>query len=203
MNAIEFACFFERLQKSIGYQIDSDIVGQIFDYYEGSYENYTLLELISMLSSKDITIDCAFNKKAIIEMIEQQKIDIPKRYEDIQPTSWWMEEGGRYNYIFIPNMYFAFYEGDIFKTQGGMVWELDHIESYEEGIYDEFQSIDEEPEEYQNVVYMYFINKDTGDDICVQADDFIYSLDYEDTTIVYNTNMRLKNIMPYEYAIYE
>lgn len=203
MNAIEFACFFERLQKSIGYQIDSVIVGQIFDYYEGSYENYTLLELISMLSSKDITIDCAFNKKAIIEMIEQQKIDIPKRYEDIQPTSWWMEEGGRYNYIFIPNMYFAFYEGDIFKTQGGMVWELDHIESYEEGIYDEFQSIDEEPEEYQNVVYMYFINKDTGDDICVQADDFIYSLDYEDTTIVYNTNMRLKNIMPYEYAIYE
>jgi hypothetical protein len=114
-----------------------------------------------------------------------------------------MEEGGRYNYIFIPNMYFAFYEGDIFKTQGGMVCELDHIESYEEGIYDEFQSIDEEPEEYQNVVYMYFINKDTGDDICIQADDFIYSLDYEDTTIVYNTNMRLKNIMPYQYAVYE
>jgi hypothetical protein len=203
MNAIEFACFFERLQKSIGYQIDSDIVGQIFDYYEGSYENYTLLELISMLSRKNIKIDCAFNKKAIIEMIEQQEIDIPKQYEAMQPTSWWMEEGGRYNYIFIPNMYFAFYEGDIFKTQGGMVWELDHIESYEEGIYDEFQSIDEEPDEYLVVVYMYFINKLTGDDICKQADDFIYSLDYEDTTIVHNNNMILKQIMPYEYAVYE
>jgi hypothetical protein len=156
-----------------------------------------------MLTSKNVTIDCAFNKKAIIEMIEHQKIDIPKRYEAIQPTSWWMEEGERYNYIFIPNMYFAFHEGDIFKTQGGMVWELDHIESYEEGIYDEFQSIDEEPEDYQNVVYMYFINKDTGDDICIQADDFIYSLDYEDTTIVYNNNMVLKNMMPYQYAVYE
>ena len=203
MNAIEFACFFERFQKSIGSEIDSDIVGKIYDYYEGFYENYTLLELISMLSMKDIKIDCAFNKMAIIEMIQKNNLDIPKQYDPIQPTSWWMEEGSRYNYIFVPDMYFAFYEGDIFKTEGGMIWELEYIERYEEGVLGEFQSIDEEPEGYQYVVYMYFINKDTGDDICIQADDFMYSLDYEDTTIIHNNNMILKQIMPYEYAVYE
>jgi hypothetical protein len=36
---------------------------------------------------------------------------------------------------------------------------------------------------------MYFVNKDIGNDICIQADDFMYLLDY------------IKN-MPYEYAVY-
>jgi hypothetical protein len=190
MDAIEFACFFERFQKSIGLEIDPEIVGEVYDHYEGSYENYTLLELISMLSMKQITIDCEFNKKAIIEMIKTQKIDIPKRYEPMQPTTWWLEEGKRYNHIFVPNMYFAFYEGDIFKTHCGIIWELVDIQR------DNDTEDAEDAEENQSAVYMHFINKDTGDDIYIEAGDFIYSLDYQDTTIVYNNNMILKKIMP-------
>ena len=49
MEVTEFVCFFERLQKSLNIQLDSDIISKIHDYYEGSYENYTLLELINLL----------------------------------------------------------------------------------------------------------------------------------------------------------
>ncbi len=196
MNAIEFACFFERLQTSLNMNIDADIVSKIFDLYEGSYENYTLLELISMLSYRNIKIDCAFNKKSIIEMIITKKLDIPKRYEQLQPTMWNFEESKHYNYIFIHNLCFGFYEGDTFLTSAGVVWVLDSVELYEEPVLGEYQSIDDEPEGgYQNVIYMYFINQDTGDDICIQADDFIHSLDYDDTTIISSNNMRLKGIM--------
>jgi hypothetical protein len=196
MNCIEFACFFERFQKSIGYHIDSDIACKIYDYYEGSYENYTLLELISMLSMKDIKIDCEVNKKTIIQMIQDKQIDIPKRYEDIQSTMWCIEEGNRYNYIFIPKMYFAFYEGDIFKTQVGIVWKLVDIQFERDEYIDELHSIDDD-----YVSYMYFTNQDTGEDICIPVEDFMYSLDYYDITILYNNNMRLKDILPY--AVYE
>ncbi len=189
MDAIEFACFFERFQKSIGCHIDPDIVGETYGYYEASYDNYTLLELISMLSMKRVTIDCAFNKKAMIEMIEKKGIDIPKRKEAMKPTTWYLEEGMRYNYIFINDMYFAFYEGDIFKTQEGIVWELVDIQT------------ERDEDAYQNEVYMYFVNKDNGNHICIPVDEFIYSLDYDDTTIIYSSNMRLKNIMPYDCAV--
>lgn len=196
MNAVEFACFFERLQKSVGYGLDTDIVGSIFDHYEGCYENYTLLELISMLSAKNVKIECAFNKKTIIEFIKEKKIDIPKQYEPIKPTSWNFEESSHYHYIFIHDMYFGFYVGDIFKTQAGVVWILDNVESYEVPIMGKYQSLDEEPEGgYDNMIYMYFTNQDTGDDICIQADDFIYHLDHDDMTILFSNNMRLKNIM--------
>jgi hypothetical protein len=208
MNPIDFACFFERFQKSVGYQIDQDIVGKIYDYYEGSYENYTLLELISMLSVKDISIDCAFNKKAIIQMIHDKQIDIPKRYENVESTIWWIEEGKRYNYIFIPKTYFAFYEGDVFETQAGIVWKLVDIDFEKNEYVDELESINEEADELHSiddnyVAYMYFINQDTGDDICISVEDFMYSLDYDDITILYSNNMRLKNIMSYEYVVYE
>ncbi len=177
MNPIEFACFFEKFQRSIGHTIDTDIVGKIYEYYEDTYDNYTLLELISILSIKNITIDCEFNKKSIIKMIKTKNIDIPTHHGTMKPTSWWMEEGERYNYIFAPKMYFAFYEGDIFKTQEGIVWELMEI----------LQEIGE--------TLMYFKNKDNGNEICILADDFMYSLDYHDTTIIYNSNMHIKNIM--------
>lgn len=90
MEVLEFTCFFERFQKNLDIQVDSDIVGYIFDFYEdkSTYENYTLLELIGLLKTKRIQITCDLNKYAIIEMIEEQNIDILKKDSVLQPSSW-------------------------------------------------------------------------------------------------------------------
>jgi hypothetical protein len=47
---IEFVCFLERFQKKIDVRINTDIVSKIYDLYDGTYENYTLLELILIIN---------------------------------------------------------------------------------------------------------------------------------------------------------
>ena len=90
IKKIEFACFFERLQKKLNIRINSDIVSKIYDIHDGTYENYTLLELINILLENKIKITCPWNKKMIIEMIKSNdnEIYIPKKYEPMKPSKW-------------------------------------------------------------------------------------------------------------------
>jgi hypothetical protein len=51
MDSIEFACILYEVQKQLHIGIDSDLVCKMFEHYEGSYENYTLLELIRKITN--------------------------------------------------------------------------------------------------------------------------------------------------------
>jgi hypothetical protein len=97
MDRIHFACFFYRWQQLLGIHLDQDIVGLIYDYYERSLENYTLLELIGALKERGIKITCPWNKRAIIKMISEEKLIIPPKYQDIEGA----KAAYRYNCIYV------------------------------------------------------------------------------------------------------
>ena len=89
MDAINFACFMEKSTKSLNIQFNSDLIEHIFDIYEASsYENYTLLELLNLLIKNNYEITVPWNKTALINMIEERKIDIPTKMKPMQLTQW-------------------------------------------------------------------------------------------------------------------
>jgi acyl carrier protein len=110
LDSLEFACLLDEIQKCLHINIDSDIVCKIFEYYEGSYENYTLLELIDELTLSRIQILCSWNKKEIIRMIEEFDINIPKKYLQMQNNIWEIGEDSSSNvkYISIYDCRFEF-----------------------------------------------------------------------------------------------
>jgi hypothetical protein len=102
MNAIDFACFFTRYQKSLDKHLDSDIVSYIYDEYcKTFYDKYTLFELISMLKERSIEIPCSLNKHEIIRYISENNIDIPDcgRYDKSHTLQWYVYELLYYNNI--------------------------------------------------------------------------------------------------------
>lgn len=178
MDAINFACFFERFQKSLGYTIDSEIVGNIFEYYD-TYDNYTLPELIYTLDKKRIKIDCEYNKKAIVEMIKSKKINIPTKNGPIQHSEWYQYydrpyiEYSRRNIIKIKKYGLSFMHNDVFKIDG-VEWMIDDIEAQ-----------DEETDGDYDKVYVHCIDCETqSESRCIEANDFIYMVDHDDFTIV-------------------
>jgi len=172
MDAINFACFFERLQKAVGYRFDSEIVGKIFEYYD-TYDNYTLPELMYTLDEKKIKIECAYNKKTIIEMIKSKKINIPTKNGPMQESTWVHYydrpyfEYSRRNIIEIKKYGMTFMRDDIFAVNG-IEWIIDDIETCED-----------------DTVYIHCIDCETQSETrCVEANDFIYIVDHDDFTIV-------------------
>lgn len=121
---LSLAASLRDTKKKLGFSIDSAIVGSIFHHYKGTYENYTLLELIRELELARIEIQCAWNKRAIIEMIEDRHLNIAKKYEPMQPTKWehhWRRpyfESAHKDIIYTTETFFDFSEGDIFQSAG-------------------------------------------------------------------------------------
>jgi hypothetical protein len=66
MNAATVTCILIELAKLENVELSSDITKTIYETYEGSYENYTLLELICILNKREFHVTCPWNKKAII-----------------------------------------------------------------------------------------------------------------------------------------
>ena len=88
MDKLEFACFFARLQKTLNVHIDSDIVSIIYTEYIRTYfDKYTLFQLISMLDAKEIWIGTILSKKAIINRIETNKLDVQCGLDRYSPQS--------------------------------------------------------------------------------------------------------------------
>jgi hypothetical protein len=187
MEAIEFACVFEEIAKSLKIELDSDIAGNIFDIYEGYYENYTLLELIGLLRDEEHDITCPWNKKALIKMIKDNNINIPKKYEPMKPTEW-EHYRIRRSLDVIDAKYLEFYEGSIIQEPTGQVYML-------ETMCEEIQ-----PDDGRTAVVMYFINMDTDEELIMYAEDFIWSIDNEDVTILQNRDcMKFMNEEQEEY----
>ncbi len=174
MEAIEFACVISEITKSLKIDIDSDIVGNIFDIYQGSYENYTLFELLHLLRKGNHEITVPWNKKAIIKMIEDEKIAIPRKYEDMEPTKW---EHYRIRksleVINIIDLYIEFDDNgfDIFQDSMGNIHKLECI----------CRELDENEEETLAMYFENIVNKQTSR---MEVEDFIWSLDNEDITIL-------------------
>jgi hypothetical protein len=55
---------------------------------DASYENYTLLQLISIMEGSKYSRKCPWNKQAIIEFIEKENLNIPKKIKEMEPTKW-------------------------------------------------------------------------------------------------------------------
>jgi hypothetical protein len=178
MEAIEFACVIDEITKSFKIEMDSEIAGKMFDIYEGSYDNYTLLQLIAMLRKAKYENTVPWNKKALIKMIEDKKLDIPKRYEDMEETIW--DHYRIHKSIdVIQTLCMEFNdEGCIFQDPRGNIQELVLISQEIEGDY--------EADNYEIVYLMWFENMHTKTETCMYVEDFIWSLDNENVTIVQN-----------------
>lgn len=99
MDKFEFACFFNRLQKSLNVYIDSDIVAMIYkEYIRKYYEKHTLWQLSSMLDKNNAYICCKHSKKSIIQMIADSQLDIPcdKHWYDVPEKTEWEVHNMKY-----------------------------------------------------------------------------------------------------------
>jgi len=182
IKKIEFACFFERLQKKLDIKINSDIVSKIYGIYDGTYENYTLLELINILLKNNIRITCPWNKKMIIEMIKTEGLNIPKKYEPMKLSKWTLKKLEEYNLQF--NNFFTISNNDIIKFSNNNEYEIMIIK-------------EEQNDNDDCKIYVFLFNLNINQEICYYPKTFASILDNEDITIITNKN---KNFFdgPYE-----
>jgi len=177
MDAIEFACFFQRLQKSIGIYIDSDIVGKIYDYYEGKYENYTLLELIYELHNSRVQIDCPWNKKELIKMIKERKLNIPVKHTPTKKTQWehynarQIFDTHRSDYIYVYDCNFEFGRRDVIKLGNTKTYSI-NIERVEG--------------RFMDIIFVHLMNLYEHEEISMSAREFMHMIDSDDVTILQN-----------------
>lgn len=175
MEALEFACVFEEITEKLGTKLDSDIAAKIFEMYEVSYENYTLVELLHLLRNYDIQ-DVAWNKKALIKMIEDKNLPIPEKKEAMEPTKW-EHYRIRKSLDVINVKYLEFYDGSIIQDPSGIIYMLEFIN----------RDLDENEEE---IIIMCFQNMETKEQLIMNAEDFMWSIDNEDVTILQDRNYK-------------
>jgi len=187
---IEFACLLERFQKKIDIQINTDIVSKIYDLYDGTYENYTLLELINKLLENKVKITCPWNKKMIIEMIQTQGLYIPKKYEPIEPTNWELKISGGGHCCLQCNNFITISNHDIIKSSNGNEYEIMIVE------YDDDDDDDDDNDD-DGKVYVYLFNLHDEQETDFLPMTLVNILDYEDITIITNQDKGLYK-GPYE-----
>ncbi len=174
MQAIEFACVINEITESLKIEMDTNIAEKIFDIYEYSYDNYTLFELLYLLRKGNHEITVPWNKKAIIEMIEEKNLDILKKKEPMEPTKWEhyrIRKSLDVINIIDSNMDFDDNGFNIFQDTNGNIHKLECI----------CGELDENEEEYP---VMYFENIKDKTTSILKVEDFIWSLDNEDITIL-------------------
>jgi hypothetical protein len=172
MDPIEFACVINEITKCLNIHIDTDITAQIFDIYKGSYDNYTFLELLSLLRDSDYDITVPWNKKALIKMIEENNLDIPKKQGDMEITNWWWKNFRYSNIDVIYTKYMNFDDSSycVFQDSQGNVQIVERICSEEVN--------------GDNIIVVYFQDMKTKKEFKVHANDFIWNLENTDITIL-------------------
>lgn len=185
MDAIEFACVMEEIVTSLKVEIDTELVGKIYEQYDAPYENYTLLELITLLKKMKIDITCPWNKKEIIKMIHEKNLKVQKKHEEIEPTVWRHYRVRKsLDVIEMRDTPFEFYEGCIIGLPDGEIYNLD-VYKTEELICDELP--EDDANSYEDVVYVILRNRKSLEEITLPAQEFINMLDFDDVTILQNT----------------
>jgi hypothetical protein len=210
MQAIEFACVMEELLSSLNIEMDTELTAKIFDLYEPSYDNYTLIELLYLLRIKKYEINVPWNKKAIISMIEEKNLDIPKKTGPIEPTKWrhysvrknlrHYRTSQCFDVIDTPLMDFNDEVSIIFSDPCGNIQELYLICKETEDTDDDEDDEDEDDEtnietticaedlyssnDKEENILMCFKNSETNIETIMYVEDFIWSIDNEDVTIL-------------------
>lgn len=188
MEAIEFACVVDEIVKSLNIQIDADLVAILYDEYDCSYENYTLLELIHILRSMNVEIDCAWNKAAIIEMIQRRNLKIQQKKEPLERTVWKYGCERSTEYIETKGTKFIFCEGTVIQSEYAVLYNVD-IAITDELISDDLP--DDDPDSYKEVLYVSLYDGRHDDFIFVEPQEFIDMLDFDDVTIIQNRSYGL------------
>ena len=185
MDPITFTCILNELAKreseknqSSNLEIMSDISQKIYELYEGSYENYTLIELIKILRQSNNEDKCPWNKKAIIELIERENMDVPRKFK-LEPTKW-EHYRIRRSLDVLQTPLFDIYEGCIIELEDGSRWDIDVVE-------DQILKSEDLPrddyESWEDIVYVYLEGAE-GEEIQMTADEFIHMLDHDDVTLL-------------------
>jgi len=195
LKTAEFAKFLDDFQKSKGVQLGSDVVYNLMDYFKSTYEkyNYTFFELITILTAKKgiRTLNCEPNRSAIIQMINDEKIEIPYNYQEMQPTIWYLYQGRAYTCITVfakKHICASFYIDDIFQTKNGDILTITNIKR--EGHDNEtYKGSVMSPDN----VFIYFTKKDTNDfecEICMECSDFLNAFDKDDLSIIFSKDLK-------------
>jgi hypothetical protein len=143
------------------------------------YENYTLLELIELVHITQNDITCPFNKRAIIKMIKDKKLDIPRKTGPMHPTQW-QHQNLRTTLDIIQTVVCDFYEGCLIQLEDGNIYRIDVCE--------ERRLIDGNTED---VLYVYLFKYVPGleeqmneYEARMTADRFIHMIDNDDITLL-------------------
>ena len=185
MDAETVMLLLMQIANAKNIEVNGDMRDTIYEAYEGCYENYTLLELINLLDKSNIAIPCPWNKKAIIEMIKTNDLDVPKKQEEIQSTVW-KHCSMIFNFYAIEAPGFEFYEGYIIQLADGMIYEID-VGDNEQLISEDLP--EDDPDSCENMIYVHLLPSVIPEFqefpvIHMTADEFMHTLDYENVTIL-------------------
>ena len=182
MNALDFACVLHEITKKLKIDMDSDLAAKMFDFYEGTYQNYTLLELIGLLQEHKIPITCPWNKIDIINMIETNRLPVPKKYESMEPTKWEFFRV-RKSLDVIQTRYMEFSEDNMIQMASGTIYIVNTWITEE-------QMSEDDPYSWEQVAYLMLKNTETHEEYQVEPYDFFDALDNDDITIIQDTNRK-------------
>lgn len=186
-------CYYPKTLVSILDNEDVTIItNKDKNLFEGPYNNYTLIDLLHILKEKKIDIAYYWNKNAIIEMIktDEQKFNIPKKYEPLIPSNWKFDkhritiDSFRDDYLLVSsNTYdvsFEFRQNDLIRLSDGNIY----IIEFEKDV--EFINVNM----YIDIMFVYIYCNDTGEEKYFYGDEFVNMLDSEDVTIIRNRSAK-------------
>ena len=179
MEDIEFACFFERIQKSLNIKIDSDIVSHIYDSYCQTYETYGMFELYGILKHNNVKVDVdTMNWYKLFDKIKEQKIDIqPKHILDgsCEPPWYLMRDRDDVFSITLTYPKFEIVRDDVIIMPDGFRYAINEIYLMNDEIY----STDDD-EAIRNDCMVCLENIDTMEYRDMKARDFLFVLDCDE-----------------------
>lgn len=182
MEKLEFACLFERLQKSLKVEIDSNIAEHIYDLYSHTYDNYGLFELYSFVRKQGTKITPKMmNWNTLLEVAKQLKLPQKHMNESIIMPLWYLMRD-RYDDSMSITFTFPKFEiikGDVFLMQDGFTYQVNEIYLMNEELY-----TGDDEEAICNDCMVCLENLDTGDFQDIKAWDFLYALNGEDVQFI-------------------
>jgi hypothetical protein len=135
---------------------------------DASYENYSLLQLISIMEGSEYSRKCPWNKQAIIEFIEKENLNIPKKIKEMEPTKWHHYSTTRYEGVLVTPTC-KFYDGCAIQLQDGSMWDIE--------VHEALSGEDV-------VVCVDLIGESEEDNKHMRGEEFIHMLDHENITLL-------------------
>ena len=177
MEKIQFACFMNRLQKSINVELDTDLIAKIYSEYTQTYDNYGLFEIYNLLKTKNIKITTYdMNWYTLIDIAKKNNIQ-PKNIKDSIMDPQWYLMRDRMDIFSITLVFpkFEIIQYDIIEMPDGFKYDINEIYLTDDSVY----ATDDDDAIRDNCMIC-LENLNTGDFIDVNAYDFMYALNCQD-----------------------